>query len=183
MSKLLLVKSIVVGTCFCGVLGLVGCGSSSSTIKYPRSQANRTNLAELGTVIRTNSVIIDGQKSYVGMAAGGVIGGGVGQTAGSGEGQILAAAAGSAVGVIVGPIVEEYLTRKKAQEMTIEMNDGSVKVIVQEINKVPFYEGETVRVVVAYNGQAYVSHYDSEAPIVDEETAAYLPEDFEMPTE
>ena len=137
-----------------------GCASSGYQ-SVPRSTAGRVQTVDTGTVVAVNSVTIDGEKTILGTTGGGIIGSAVGQTvAKSNDGRILAGAVGAVAGAVVGREVEEALTRKRAQEVTVNMDDGRTVVVVQEVQEPAFIVGDRVKVMETRMGEARISHSD-----------------------
>lgn len=90
--------------------------------------------ADIGTVLKVRDVTIEGKRTHLGQVGGAVLGGAA-ASPGRGAnttGQRIGVAGASVVGAIVGEGAEEYLTRKNAQEITVEMKNGELVVIVQE---------------------------------------------------
>ncbi|MDQ8196832.1 glycine zipper domain-containing protein [Pelagicoccus enzymogenes] len=86
------------------------------------------------------------------------MGSAIGQTAGDGTGRTLAAAGGAVVGGIVGGMVEKELSKKQAQELTVDLDDGHTVVVVQETKDIGFVEGDRVSVTHTPSGEAHVAH-------------------------
>ena len=139
---------------------LCGCASGGGYETVPRSSAGTTQTIDQGTVVATRDVRIEGESSQLGLYGGGILGSAVGSTVGSGDGQVLASAGGAVVGAVVGKQVEKAMTSKIAQEITIEMDDGSTVVVVQELQEPRFNAGERVSVLEARGGYARVRHED-----------------------
>ena len=103
---------------------------------------------DTGTVTSVREVNIEGTKSNLGMLGGGVIGAAAGQSApGSGRAGALGQAAASVTGAIVGQSVEEVATRKRAQEITVRLEDGRTVVVTQEVTGGIYQDGDHVRIV------------------------------------
>lgn len=141
------------------VLAFQGCAASSKQT-VPSSTSGRLMSVNLGTVVATRDVVIEGEAGYVGRTSGVIAGSAVGQTLGKGSGRTLATAGGAVVGGIVGGMVEKELSSKQAQELTITMDDGGTVVVVQERKDIGFVEGDRVRVAHVGSGAAVVSHAD-----------------------
>lgn len=94
-------------------------------------------------------VLIEGRRTHLGQYGGAVLGGAAAlpsNGAVGSRGRAIGIAGASIAGAIVGEAAEEYLTRKNAQEITIEMKDGTTVVVVQEAP--PHYEvGDLVHVI------------------------------------
>lgn len=163
----------------------VGCQSSSSRSHYPISSTGMAKQLDGGTIIDLREVVIDGSSSGIG-AYGGAIGGSVAggtigaDVSGTSLGAAVGAAGGMIAGGVVGPKIEKALTSKRAQELTIQMDEGGTIVVVQEIREPRFNIGDPVRVDSNLAGAARVFHADDN-PYIDPDTGAYLPEDFERP--
>ncbi|WP_309026014.1 glycine zipper domain-containing protein [Pelagicoccus enzymogenes] len=106
----------------------------------------------------TRSVVIEGEAGYLGRTSGAIMGSAIGQTAGDGTGRTLAAAGGAVVGGIVGGMVEKELSKKQAQELTVDLDDGHTVVVVQETKDIGFVEGDRVSVTHTPSGEAHVAH-------------------------
>jgi outer membrane lipoprotein SlyB len=125
---------------------------------------------ESGTIVDVREVIIDGRTSVLGTAtgtlsgavAGSQIGGSLGDLS---SGAATGAAGGAIAGAVIGPKVEKALTSKRAQELTVLMDSG-----------------DPIKVDTSMSGAGRVYHA-YEDPFIDPDTGAYLPEDFEIPTE
>tara|TARA_B100000900_G_scaffold309648_1_gene268358 strand:- start:1799 stop:2293 length:495 start_codon:yes stop_codon:yes gene_type:complete len=143
---------------------LYGCVSGGGYETVPRSSAGTTQTIDQGTVVASRDVRIEGDSSQLGLYGGGIMGSALGSTIGSKDGQVLASAGGAVVGAVVGKQVEKALTSKIAQEITIEMDDGRIVVVVQELQEPRFSAGERVSVLEARGGYARVRHEDYTAP-------------------
>lgn len=133
----------------------VGCTFPSSRRTVPAGQANVMQRTELGVVTSVREVSIEGQKGHLGMFGGGMLGGAV-ASGGSGVGGAVVQAGGAVVGAVVGQAVEEVATRKRAQEITVRLDDGSTVTIVQESSTGLFMDGDRVRVING-GGQARIA--------------------------
>lgn len=125
---------------------LTGCTFPSSTRRIPRNQANVVQRVETGVVTNVREVQIEGQRTNLGTFGGGVIGGAA-ASGGRGVGGALGQAAGAVTGAVVGGAVEESVTRKRAQEITIRLDDGSTSVVTQESSTGLFRDGDRVRIL------------------------------------
>jgi outer membrane lipoprotein SlyB len=59
----------------------------------------------------------------------------------------VATAGGAVGGAIVGQAVEESATRKRAQEITVQLDNGSMVVVTQEVQGGLFQDGDRVRIL------------------------------------
>jgi outer membrane lipoprotein SlyB len=127
-------------------LALAGCTFPSSRRTVPSAQANVLQRAELGTVTSVREVNIEGQRTNLGMYGGGIMGGAAG-SGGRGVGGAVVQATSAVAGAVVGQAVEEVATRKRAQEITIRLDDGSTVSVTQESSTGLFMDGDRVRVL------------------------------------
>jgi len=139
---------------------LGGCTFPSSSTTLPPSQANILLTGDVGTVVGVREMVIDGRRSWIGRSGGGMIGTAAAlPTNGSySRGRLMGIAGASVVGAVVGEAVEEYVTRKRAQEVTVELKDGSRVIVVQEAPP-EFVIGDIVKVTHGSQG-AYVTYSD-----------------------
>lgn len=138
----------------CGVLS-VSCTFPSSRTVIPGPQTGVVQDVETGIITSVREVTIEGTKGNIGMYGGGLIGGAAGSGLGSGVGKSIASAGGAVVGAVAGQAVEEVATRKRAQEITVRMQDGRTVVITQEVQSGLFQEGDRVQILNS-GGQARV---------------------------
>jgi outer membrane lipoprotein SlyB len=125
---------------------LQGCASSLSGSAYGRGEARREMTVRMGTIESIRSVQIEGTKSPVGTVAGGAVGGIAGSTIGHGRGSVVGAVLGAVAGGVVGSIAEEGITRRAGQEITVKLDNGELRAIVQEADET-LKPGQRVRLV------------------------------------
>lgn len=142
---------------FAAVMAAGGCTFPASKSVVPARQANQMQSTDLGTVLKVREVIIEGSRTHLGQYAGAVIGGAAALPKGGANtpGKALGVAGASVVGAVVGEGAEEYLTRKKAQEITVELKNGNVVVIVQE-SPPDYLAGDHVQVIHSPGGARVV---------------------------
>jgi outer membrane lipoprotein SlyB len=134
---------------------IAGCATSKSGSVYSREDALREQTVRMGVVESVRSVTIEGTKTPIGAIAGGAIGGIGGSAIGSGRGSAVAAVAGAVAGGLLGAAAEEGLTRKEGVEVTVRLDNGELRAIVQEGDE-SFKPGDRVR-LLSVNGQTRVS--------------------------
>jgi outer membrane lipoprotein SlyB len=134
---------------------LAGCASSKSGSVYSREDARREQTVREGVVDSVRSVTIEGTKTPIGAVAGSVAGGIGGSAIGHGTGAAVAAVLGAVAGGLIGAAAEEGLTRQEGVEITVRLDNGELRAIVQTADEV-FKPGERVR-LVSVNGQTRVS--------------------------
>lgn len=149
-------RSLVIGLMLAAAAVLAGCATSKSGSVYSRQDALKEQSVRMGIVESVRSVTIEGTKTPVGAGAGAVAGGIGGSAIGSGRGAAVGAIAGAVVGGLLGAAAEEGLTRKEGIELTVRLDNGEYRAIVQEADEV-FKPGERVR-LLSVNGQTRVSH-------------------------
>ena len=135
---------------------LAGCATSKSGDVYSRSEALKEQTVRLATVESVRPVMIEGTRSGVGAAAGGVAGGVAGSGVGHGRGSAVAGVIGAVGGGIAGQAAEEGLTRKNGVEITVRLESGELRAVVQEETENKFVTGQKVRLLTA-NGVTRVS--------------------------
>ncbi len=135
---------------------LAGCASSKSGSVYSRDEARREQTVRMATVESVRTVLIEGTRSGVGTAAGGVVGGIAGSEVGRGKGAAVGAVLGAVAGGVAGSAIEEGTTRRDGIEITVRLDTGGLRAIVQEADE-PFKPGERVR-LVTNRGVTRVTH-------------------------
>ena len=140
---------------FLGV-ALAACATSKSGDVYTRDQARREMTVRNGVVESVRNVTMEGTKSGVGAIAGAAAGGVAGSHVGGGSGEIVGAVFGAVLGGLAGAAVEEGVTKKNAQEITIKLDNGQLISVVQEAGEA-FRPGEPVR-VLSGDGTTRVTH-------------------------
>lgn len=142
-------KPILLYTVASLVVALGGCTFPSSGPMVARNQVGNVQTLDLGEVIAVRNVIVDGERTILGISGGAAIGGAATYPGGystASAGEVIAQAAAATAGAIIGSAVEEAATRAKAQELTIELDNGSVVVIIQETPDGEFRQGDRVQV-------------------------------------
>lgn len=141
------------------IVGLLlsGCASSLSGDSYSRSEARQAQSVQIGTVVGTRAVNIEGTKTGVGAVTGGALGGVAASTIGGGKGKTLATIAGAAVGVMAGAAAEEGITRTQGVEVMVQLDGtNTTRAYVQEAKGTSFYNGQRVRITTTSSGTARV---------------------------
>ncbi len=137
----------ILGLCLLSV-ALTGCVSGLQGSTYSRAEARQVQEVAFGTVIGTQPVVIEGNRSGAGQLPGAIIGGVAGSSLGDGKGQQIFTVLGAVGGAILGQQIEEKATRAQGLELTIELDSGRTLSIVQEVDSVDqFKEGQRVRVL------------------------------------
>lgn len=127
-----------------------GCATQQrSASVYKAGEAQREQVIRLATVESVREVQIDRGQTGVGTGAGAVIGGVAGSTVGQGRGSIVGAVAGAVVGGIVGQAIENSSSLKPALEITVKLENGELRAVVQEVDNQQFQPGDKVRLVTS----------------------------------
>ncbi len=139
---------------------LAGCANNSLTgDTYSRDEARQVQQVQYGRILSVRPVIIEGDREgIVGNVGGTVIGGVAGNSVGGGNGQTIATVIGAAVGGILGQAAEERATRRQGQELTLEMDNGEVLSVVQEVKDNVFFAIDDRVKLLKLNGTARVSY-------------------------
>jgi outer membrane lipoprotein SlyB len=120
------------------------------------TSAQRTEMAEekshvnvcgnCGVITAIRTVEQAGEGSGLGAIAGGVVGGLLGHQVGGGTGKDIATIAGAVGGGYAGHQIEKNVKTAKHYEITVRMNDGSHRTMVQETEPA-FAIGEKVKII------------------------------------
>lgn len=135
-----------IGAAVAVVLLAAGCAQGLGGGSYTREEARREQNVRMGIVESVRPVQIEGTRSGVGPAAGAVIGGIAGSGVGQGRGSSVAAVIGGVAGGIAGQAIEQGSTRRAGVEITVKLDNGELKAIVQEADET-FRAGERVRIL------------------------------------
>lgn len=127
-----------------------GCATQPrSASVYRAGEAQREQVIRLATVESVREVQIDRGQTGVGTGAGAVIGGVAGSGVGQGRGSIVGAVAGAVVGGIVGQAIENRGSLTPALEITVKLDNGELRAVVQEVDNQQFRPGDKVRLVTS----------------------------------
>jgi outer membrane lipoprotein SlyB len=129
-------------------VALSGCFSRESADVYGKHEAGREQTVRMATVDSVRKVVLEGSRSGVGAAAGGAVGGISGSTVGQGKGSSVAGVLGAVGGGVAGSVLEEKVTRKEAFEITVKLDSGEMRAIVQEAD-VEIKPGQRVRLLTS----------------------------------
>ena len=138
-------------------LGLAGCATqSNSGAVYNGTQVQREQVVRFGTIESVRPVAIQNPDSGVGTLAGAGLGGVAGSAVGAGRGSIVGAIVGAVAGGVAGNAIENSADRKPGYELTVRLDDGEMRAIVQAADE-PFNPGDRVR-VLSRGGISRVTH-------------------------
>jgi outer membrane lipoprotein SlyB len=125
---------------------LVGCATRESANVYSRHEAGREQTIRMATVESVRKVTLEGSRSGVGAAAGGAVGGIAGSGVGQNRGAAIAGVLGAVGGGVLGNMAEEKATSKDALEITVKLDSGEMRAIVQEAD-LELKPGDRVRLL------------------------------------
>ena len=138
------VKNILIA--LAATASLAGCITHESANVYDKHEAGREQTVRLATVDSVRKVTLEGSQSGVGAAAGGAVGGISGSQVGHGAGSSVAAVLGTVAGGVAGNMLEHNATSKDALEITVKLDSGEMRAIVQEADQ-QFTPGQRVRLL------------------------------------
>jgi outer membrane lipoprotein SlyB len=127
-------------------LVLAGCITHESGNVYSKHEAGREQTVRMATVDSVRPVKLEGSQSGLGAAAGGAVGGISGSQVGHGAGSSVAAVLGGVAGGVAGNVLENKATEKNALEITVKLDSGEMRAIVQEADQ-KFTPGQRVRLL------------------------------------
>ena len=125
-----------------------GCITHESANVYGKHEAGREQTVRMATVDSIRNVKIEGSQSGAGAAAGGALGGIAGSQVGHGAGSSMAAVLGAVAGGVAGNVAESKATTKDAVEITVRMDSGEYRAIVQEADQ-ELKPGQRVRLLTS----------------------------------
>jgi outer membrane lipoprotein SlyB len=127
-------------------MALAGCITHESGNVYSKHEAGREQTVRMATVDAVRPVMLEGSQSGLGAAAGGAVGGIAGSTVGHGAGSSVAAVLGGVAGGVAGNVLENKATSHNALEITVKLDSGEMRAIVQEADQ-QFTPGQRVRLL------------------------------------
>jgi outer membrane lipoprotein SlyB len=127
-------------------MGLAGCITHESANVYSKHEAGREQTVRMATVDSVRKVMLEGSQSGLGAAAGGAVGGIAGSQVGHGAGSSVGAVLGGVAGGVAGNVLENKTTQHPALEITVKLDSGEMRAIVQEADQ-QFAPGQRVRLL------------------------------------
>ncbi|HEX6296437.1 MAG TPA: glycine zipper 2TM domain-containing protein [Burkholderiales bacterium] len=127
---------------------LAGCQTRESANVYGKHETGREQTVRFATVDAVRKVTIQGSQSGLGGVAGGVVGGVAGSGVGEGRGSTVGAVLGGVAGGVAGNTIENRMTEKAGLEITVRLESGELRAIVQEAD-LEFMPGQRVRLVTS----------------------------------
>ena len=125
---------------------------------YSRHEAGRAQSVKTGRVTSVRYVQIQGD-TQAGTILGGIAGGLLGKEVGSGRtANTIGAIAGAGLGAAAGSHIQQAQGTKQGIEITVKLDNGSSRSVVQEVNpRESFKRGDRVR-VLSNGRKTRVSH-------------------------
>lgn len=151
-------KVFCVTSCVLSVL-VGGCARQISPNVYSEASIGETSQTYRGVIVSMRDVMVEGKEKLdqntTGMALGGVGGAVVGNQFGAGGGNLAATAAGAIAGAVAGSLIQKELEKQNAVEYTVQLQDGSLKTLVQ--GPEPRYQVGQKVLLISYdsNGSNY----------------------------
>jgi outer membrane lipoprotein SlyB len=132
-------------------LALSGCATTAGSADlYGATQTQREATVRMGTVESVRGVTIDasnGEPGVFGALGGGLLGAVAGSAIGHGRGSLFSGILGGVAGAVAGDQVQNRLERQRGEEITVRLDDGSLRAITQNDDGGRFYAGERVRLL------------------------------------
>lgn len=138
-------------------IAITGCNwQSHSGSVYSGQETQHEQTVRLGTVESVREIMIDRRPTNVGTAAGAAVGGVAGSSIGQGRGSVVGAVLGAVAGGVAGHAIEGQVAKVKGVELTVRLQNGELRAIVQEADEV-FRPGDKVRLLTS-GGITRVTH-------------------------
>ncbi|MEM5383599.1 glycine zipper 2TM domain-containing protein [Paraburkholderia phymatum] len=132
-------------------VALSGCATFDGAANvYSASQAQREETVRFGTVESVRGVTIDasnGQPGVLGALGGGLLGAVAGSAIGEGHGSLLSGVIGGIAGAVAGDQVQNHFAQKHGVDITVRLDDGSLRAVTQSVDGAVFHAGERVRLL------------------------------------
>jgi outer membrane lipoprotein SlyB len=144
------------------VAALSACTTTSPDV-IQKGDAQRLSQVQDGTVLSVRPVVVDGNQSGIGAAAGGVVGGVAGSTVGGHREGAVVGVLGAVAGAVVGNAVERMSTREEAVEILLQLRNGERRAIVQAKGNENLVAGDPV-ILVTTGGKTRVTRAPAVQP-------------------
>jgi outer membrane lipoprotein SlyB len=118
----------------------------SEPVMGPSAARVPMKCTDCGVIESTREVSARAETSGLGAIGGAVVGGVLGNQVGSGRGQEIATVVGAVGGVIAGNEIEKRVLATKTYEITVRLDDGSVRVLNQAAAP-SWRSGDRIRIV------------------------------------
>ncbi len=152
-----LFRLISLSTAAVCVLMLSACATQQrSASVYRAGEAQREQTVRMATIEAMREVTLDRGQTGVGTGAGAIVGGIAGSSVGHGRGSAVGAVVGAVAGGIAGQAIENSTSKVPALEITVRLDSGDLRAIVQEADGQQFRPGDRVR-LLSHGGTTRVS--------------------------
>jgi outer membrane lipoprotein SlyB len=155
MNKLLIAVAVAAA--------LAGCSTTSPDV-IQRGDAQRMSQVQDATVLSVRPVVVEGNQSGLGGAAGAVTGGVAGSTVGGHREGAVVGVLGAVAGAVIGNAVERYGTREEAVEVLVQLKNGERRAIVQAKGTETLNPGDAV-ILVSTGGKTRVTRAPAVTPL------------------
>ena len=127
---------------------LAGCATQQrSASVYRAGEAQREQVVRTAVIESVREVTIDRGQTGVGTGAGAVVGGIAGSAVGQGRSSAVGAVLGAVVGGLAGQAIENNTSKVPGVELTVRLDNGELRAIVQETDGQQFRPGDRVRLL------------------------------------
>jgi outer membrane lipoprotein SlyB len=140
-----------------GLALLAACAEPRSANTYKAGETMREEVVRMGVVESVREVTVDRGQTGVGTGAGAVVGGVAGSALGEGRGSVVGAVLGAVAGGVAGQAIEKHVSKVPGYEITVRLDSGDLRAIVQEADGEQFHPGERVR-LLSQGGVTRVTH-------------------------
>ena len=154
MKRLIIAASVLAA--------LAGCTTTSPDV-INRNDAQRMSTVQDGVILSLRPVVVEGNQSGLGAAAGGVVGGMAGGSVGGRRDSVVGGVVGAVVGGVVGNAVERFGTREEAVEILIQLKNGERRSVVQAKAGETLNPGDSV-ILVSTGGKVRVTKAPTVTP-------------------
>jgi outer membrane lipoprotein SlyB len=137
-----------------GLASLAACVTANPDV-VSRYDTQRMSTVVDATVLSVRPVVIDGNQSGLGGAAGAVIGGVAGSNVGGPRGGAIVGIVGAIAGGVIGNAAERNATKENGVELLLQLANGERRQITQDVGSDVFAPGEPV-VIVTTGGRVRV---------------------------
>lgn len=127
-------------------LALTACSTTSPDV-VSRSEAQRLATVVDAVVLSSRPVVVDGQQTGLGAAAGSVAGGVAGSGVGGRREAMVVGVLGAVIGGVIGNAVERGTTREDAIEILVQLKNGDRRSVVQAKASEAFNPGDPVLLI------------------------------------
>ena len=137
------------------VVTLAACTTTSPDV-IQKGDAQRLSQVQDATVLSVRPVVVEGNQSGVGAAAGGITGAVAGSSVGGRREAAVVGVLGAVAGAVVGNAVERMSTREEAVEILVQLRNGERRAIVQAKGNETLVPGDAV-ILVSTGGKTRVT--------------------------